>query len=301
MAFPHFCRSTSQLQLLLLGMLFEVKASPPVASDICVYNAGKFLLKWKLVNVDTGDDQEWTSNYVHGEVNCLTAVDATWMGARLQLVVQADFGKTFNTTEPVVYDPSEVAPMYYVCQGVALNFSCSDAEPAPLPEADAVNDVSDFSLGFVKGLSLEIVKGFAECFENIRKTYQDILSAVDLFEHGINGKTVDKVKKAFGIVGKLILDIATAIGQCLVGYKEVTDLMFNLGSKLVGGVMGPISVVVGPVVHITLHAKEITAECITTVSDWRAGDFMGSGLAVGKIVGMLLKAISMESSTEIAV
>lgn len=300
MAFQHFCRSTSQLQLLLLGMLFEVKASPQVASDICVYNAGNFLLKWKLVNVDTGDDQEWTSNYVHGEVNCLTAADATWMGARLQLVVQAEFGKTFNTTEPVVYDPSEVAPVYYVCQGVALNFSCK-AEPAPLPEADAVNDVSDFSLGFVKGLSLEIVKGFVECFENIRKTYQDILSAVDLFEHGINGKTVDKVKKAFGIVGKLILDIATAIGQCLVGYKELTDVMFNLGSKLVGGVMAPISVVVGPVVHITLHAKEITAECITTVSDWRAGDFMGSGLAVGKIVGMLLKAISMESSTEIAV
>ena len=49
-----------------------------------------------------------------------------------------------------------------------------------------------------------------------------------------------------------------------------------------------LKIVIEEMVHIFHERKEITDECKSTVTHWRAGDYKGAGTAVGEITGIIL-------------
>ena len=50
----------------------------------------------------------------------------------------------------------------------------------------------------------------------------------------------------------------------------------------------PLQVVIDDIVHVYHERTEISDDCKSTATHWRAGDFKGAGSAVGDIVGIIL-------------
>ena len=167
-----------------LGILYcgLVRATPPTASSICVYNDAAFVLKWKLQNSDTGVDGPTTKSYPVWQTKCQSATLAggnVTAGASLTPVIQAVWGKEIVADVPVYYDPINVSQITYVCKGTTLDFSCKQG-PAPATAGNVTKAVLEFLLGFTEGLGTEI--GFGDCIKDMQQTFHDITAIVDFFQ-----------------------------------------------------------------------------------------------------------------------
>lgn len=272
--------------LVLLAALANGQA-PQTVSDVCVFNGGAFALKWHLKDADTGKTSSESSYYDVGEVKCMkaTSLGNISTGASIVPVVQALIGKEVTVSDAVIYDSGNVSQVTYVCRGTTLDYSCKPG-PAPLPAKNVTVDIGEFILGFAEGLGRDI--GFADCIQDVNQTYQDIRGMLDFFEHGFNHKAPASIAKAFELLGHMIKDFGSAITVCVKDATELAAKIENLAAELSGNVGGIIKVIVQDVVHIYHEREELTDDCKAVASDWHAGDFKGSGNAVGKIVGVML-------------
>lgn len=217
-------------------------------------------------------------------------------GAALVPVVKAVLGKTVVVSDPVLYDSRHVSQITYICHGTIVGFSCKAGAP-PLPAANVTRDAGKFLLGVVDGLAVGM--GFSDCIKDIDATYRSIVDIVTFFKTGINHKTPLAIAKAFELTGVLLKDFATALAACTKVAKQQVDKITSLAAALSGDVWAIIKVIVNEGLHIFHGRKEITGDCKAVSADWDAGDFEGSGKALGDVVGVLLGGIIV--NTEVVV
>eukprot|EP01062_Namystynia_karyoxenos_P069132 TRINITY_DN644_c0_g1_i4.p1 TRINITY_DN644_c0_g1~~TRINITY_DN644_c0_g1_i4.p1 ORF type:complete len:308 (+),score=123.79 TRINITY_DN644_c0_g1_i4:81-926(+) len=276
------------LALLAAGAL----AAPETASRVCVYNDAAFVLKWHLRNVATGAQSAETRSYPVWQVRCMdvTAAGGANMsaGVAVQPVVKAVWGKEITVPATVLYDPVNATQITYTCKGTTLSFHCEQG-PMPPTAANVTKAVGEFLLGFVDGLGSDI--GFTDCIQDMNKTFHDIVTIVDFFESGINHKTIPAVIKAFELIGGMLKDFGAAIAACVKDAEQFAQKVKDLAAALSGNPIAIVKVVVEDAVHIFRERKEITADCKATSTSWRAGDYRGSGQAVGDIVGIILDGL----------
>jgi len=267
-------------------------AQTQTASSVCVYNDAAFVLRWRLRDLDTQVDSGETGDYPVWNSKCIGATSAgsnVSVGASLVPVVKAYWGKEIVVAENVLYDPVNATAINYICKGTTLDFSCSQTA-APLPDPkDIATAMGKFFLGFAEGLGQDI--GFSDCIADIEKVYQDVKTIVDFIQTGINGRLVHAIAKGFELLGDLLKDIGEAIVACVKDAVAFANKMKDLGKALAGNVWDIIKVVIDELVHIFHERKEISADCKTTVTSWRGGDYESSGKAVGDIVGIILEGL----------
>merc|ERR1719266_2393325 len=212
-------------------------------------------------------------------------------GQALVPVVHAILGKDVTPSDTVNYDGGNVSQVTYVCRGTIWSFSCKPDTP-PLPAKNVTEDIGKFIVGFTEGLGKDI--GFTDCLQDINSTYQKIKAIVDFFESGINHKTPANIAKAFELIGDMLKDFATAITVCAKDAAAFAAKLKDLAGALSGNVLSIIKVIVKDAVKIFHERHDLTDDCKSTVADWHAGDFLGSGKAVGDIVGIILNGIILE-------
>lgn len=274
--------------MLAAALLLTALADGPVtASNICVYNDAAFVLKWHLSDSNTGSASAETKAYPVGQVKCLPLGGLTNLSAGDSVfpVVKAVWGKEIQAAAPVLFDSVNATQITYVCKGTTLNFHC-DQGMMPPTAANVTKAVGEFMLGFVDGLGTEV--GFTDCLNDINKTYQDIVAIVEFFESGFHRKTPGAIVKAFELMGDMLKDVGNAISVCVKDAEEFATKIKSLASALSGNPIAIIKIIVQDAVHIWRERTEVSTECKTTSADWKAGDYKGSGLAVGTVVGIIL-------------
>ena len=130
----------------------------PHTHTIPVYNDAAFVLKWKLLNKDTGAATPDTKSYPVWESKCVSAASAgtnVSAGASLVPVVSAAWGKTITVDTPVLYDPINASQITYVCKGTTLDFSCKQGV-APPTAGNVTKAALRFLEGFTLGLGTEV-------------------------------------------------------------------------------------------------------------------------------------------------
>jgi len=263
------------------------------ASTICVYNYAGFVLKWKLFNVDDETETSMSSIYPIGQIKCIEAASLVGVqsGTQMVPVVSAVWGKTNTAALSITYDPINSTVVTYVCRGTTQFYSCKPEDPPPTA-AEVAKNVGDFVVGFAEGLGGEL--GFAECLADVNETYSDLVDLVMFFGDGINRLKPDYIGKAFEKMGKVAQDFGVAIKACIAGAGNLHEEFLKLAaSLLVGDVIGTIiRVVISEGMQIWQHHVDLTADCKAVSADWKAGDFKGSGYAVGDIIGILLNGLA---------
>jgi len=154
---------------------------------------------------------------------------------------------------------------------------------------NVTRDMGEFLLGFVKGLGQDL--GFSDCIQDIDAIYKVVVDMVRFFESGINKSITDHIFRAFKLIAELVAKVADAIIVCVKDALKLVSKFKSLAAALSGNVWDIIKTVVKEGVHIYHDRKELTDDCKAVVADWRAGDFQGSGHAVGDIVGTLLDGL----------
>lgn len=266
-------------------------SSVHTAQSVCVYNDAAFVLHWNLRDIDHNTSSTETNSYPVWQVKCMSALEAgdkVTMGTSLIPAVKAIWGKSIIPTEKVLYDAVNATQVTYVCQGTTLDYHCIQTTPPPTAK-NITKDVGEFLIGFTRGLGTEI--GFTKCLADIDSTYQDIIAVVDFFESGINHKTLPAIIKAFELIGDMLKDFGAAITECVKDGAIMGAKIIKLSKILSGNVLSIIKIIIDDVVHIFHEKKEITDDCKSTVTHWRAGDYQGAGNAVGNIVGIILGGI----------
>jgi len=272
----------------LMANADDVGHTAQTASTVCVYNDAAFVLKWKLHNNDNGAESSESKTYPVGQTKCMDATSAganVTAGTSLVPKVRAILGKEITADATVLYDPANATQVTYVCKGTTLFFHCHQAPPPPSAK-NVTKAVGEFLLGFTEGLGDKI--GFASCLADIKATFHDIVTIVDLIENGINGRVVPAILKAFKLLGDLLKDVSAAVTACVADATAFAAKMKAVGAALSGNAVAIIKVVLDELVHIFHDRAEITTDCKTTVAAWRGGDYQGSGKAVGDIVGVII-------------
>jgi len=280
--------------LFLLSILHGAIATNS-ASTVCVYNYAGFVLNWKLRNVDDDNDSSPTSIYPIGQSKCIEAADLEGVqsGAHLVPVVRAIGGKTYAANH-VTYNSVNVTQVTYVCRGGTFDYSCVAEKPPPSVE-EVAKHVGEFLVGFVEGLGADI--GFSECLTDVNNTYKDIVEVVIFFENGINQLKPGFVIDAFKLIGKVLQDFGVAINECISDAGNLQRQFQDLADALSGDLLGTIiKVLVNEGVTIWNNRADITSDCKAVTADWNAGDFQGSGRAVGDIIGIIISGLHNEAN-----
>lgn len=144
-------------------------------------------------------------------------------------------------------------------------------------------------LGFVDGMGEKV--GFADCISDIEKLFHDITAVVDFFQTGFGTVTISTIVKAFELIGGVLKDFAVAIEACAADATKFIADVKDVAAALSGDVSSVLKILVEEGIHIFRERKEITEDCKTTAADWRAGDYFGSGKAVGDIVGVIVEGL----------
>eukprot|EP00658_Telonema_sp_P-2_P079230 TRINITY_DN75_c0_g1_i1.p1 TRINITY_DN75_c0_g1~~TRINITY_DN75_c0_g1_i1.p1 ORF type:complete len:291 (+),score=97.93 TRINITY_DN75_c0_g1_i1:187-1059(+) len=277
--------------LVALLTLALAHAAAPTASSVCIYNDAAFVLKWHLKDTDSGASSSETSAYPVWQTKCLNVKDAMPSasdGAAVVPVIQAVWGKEITASQNLMFDSINATQISYVCKGTTLDFSCQQ-QPPPPTAGNVTKKVGDFMLGFAEGLGADI--GFADCIQDVNATVHVIESLVDMFEGGINWKSLSTIVKAFELLGELIKDIAEAVNVCVKDAQAFVAKMKDLATALSGDVLSILKVVIDEAVHIFRDRVELTNDCKGTVTSWRGGDFKDAGKDVGDIVGIILNGL----------
>lgn len=262
-------------------------AGPVTASTMCVYNDAAFVLKWHLKDSSTSAVSAETKSYPVGQVKCLPlgGLSNVSAGDSVFPVVKAVWGKEIQAASPVLYDTINATQITYVCKGTTLDFHCDQGKMPPTA-ANVTKAVGEFMLGFVDGLGSEI--GFVDCLNDINKTFSDIVAIVEFFESGFHGKSPGAIVKAFELIGDMLKDVGAAITACVKDAEDLATKIKDLASALSGNPVAIIKIIVEDAIHVWRERTEISTDCKTTSADWKAGDYQGSGQAVGKVVGIIL-------------
>jgi len=273
------------------------------ASSVCVYNDAAFVTHWHLQDADTGAESPETSSYPVWQVRCLNPSNMGNLqpGAHLVPVIHAVWGRTEKPTgtvryvapQTLMYDGVNVSQVTYVCKGTTLDFSCELGEP-PLTVQNVTKDMGEFLFGFMKGLVMQ--SPFNDCIKDVEDVYKGVVQVVSFFESGINHKSPANILRGFELIAELLKEVVVAIKTCVKEAQTLAANIKTLGEALSGNVGAIIQTVVKEAVHIYNDRKELTNDCKAVVADWRAGDFEGSGLAVGDIVGVLIDGIVAKSN-----
>jgi len=275
--------------MLATAVLFTALADsgPVTASNVCVYNAAAFVLKWHLSDSTTAAASSETKSYPVGQVKCLPLGDLANVssGDSVYPVVKAVWGKENQASAPVLYDTHNATQITYVCKGTTLDFHCEQGKMPPTA-ANVTKAVGEFMVGFVEGIGSDI--GFTDCLNDINKTFQDIVTIVEFFEDGFHGVSPGAIAKAFELIGDMLKDVGAAITVCVKDAENLAKQIKDLAAALSGNPIAIIKVIAEDAIHVWRERTEISTECKTTSADWRAGDYQGSGRAVGHIVGIIL-------------
>ena len=100
------------------------------------------------------------------------------------------------------------------------------------------------------------------------------------------------IEKAFQLIGTMIKDLGEAIIVCETDGIILGTKIIDLAKILSGNVLSIIKIIIEDAVKIFYNRKEITDDCKNTVTHWRAGDYKGSGSAVGDMVGLILDELN---------
>jgi len=263
-------------------------AAPPSAAAVCVYNDAAVVLSFHVKDAGTGDCTAETSSYPVWKVRCLKPSDLGGFphGATLVPVIHAAWGKTYEAP-PITYDSIRASQVTYVCKGSAFGFSCSPDE-SPITPGDVTKDMGEFTLGFAKGLGHEL--GFDGCEQHIADVYNAVVKMVSDFKKGINHQITTVVLDAF----RLVADLLMAVGSCVKAVHGLTAKFKDIALSLSGDPLSLIKTIVKEGMHIYHDRKDLTNDCKAVVTDWDAGDFQGSGYAVGDIVGDRIGGLELE-------
>lgn len=110
-------------------------------------------------------------------------------------------------------------------------------------------------------------------------------------EEGFKLKEVASIVQAFNLMGGMMNDFSAAITVCVQESKDLVAKVNDLAAALQGDVMSILKIVVDDAVHIYRERTELSADAKAVTADWRAGDYQGSGKAVGDIVGIILDGL----------
>jgi hypothetical protein len=271
-------------------VLSAATAATVPASSICVYNKAAFVLKWHGLAADTNAVSPETKAYPVGQVKCqsLSALGNVSVGTNVYPVVKAVWGKEIQAAAPVQYDPINATQITYVCKGTTLNFHC-DQGPMPPTAATVTKAIGEVLLGFVDGLGTDI--GFTDCLSDANKTFFEIVTIVQKLEEGFKNKEIKEVVQAFELIGGMLKDFSAAINVCVQESQDFVQKVKDLAAALSGNVMDVLKIVVEDGIHIWRERKELSSDVKAVSADWRAGDYQGSGHAVGDIVGIILEGL----------
>ena len=279
-------------------MVLPITTAIQTAQSICVYNNAAVFLHWHLHDIDHNTNSIETNSYPVWQVKCISALKAgnnVTTGTSLIPIVKAVWGNSFIPTDKVLYDEVNATQITYVCHGINVDYNCIQEDPPPT-SANVTKDIGEFILGFTEGLGTEI--GFTKCITDINSTYSDIIAVVDFFESGINHKKLPVIIKAFELIGDMLKDFGIAIIECVKDGVIIGTKITNLAKILNGNVLSIIKIIIDDIVHIFHDRNEITDECKSTVTHWRAGDYKGAGTAVGEIVGIIIGGVEIKYYTD---
>jgi len=159
----------------------------------------------------------------------------------------------------------------------------------PITIGNVTEDMGKFLLGFGKGLGKNL--GFAKCIDEFSSLSKVVMQVVQFFESGINRKNTDDVLHAFKLIAELVSDLASTMTDCVKDGSDLVSKFKSLAAALSGDVLAIIKVAVKEALHIFHDRKDLTGDCKAVAADWRAGDFQGSGFALGDIVGVLIGGV----------
>jgi len=245
-------------------------AAVATAQSVCVYNHAAFDLHWRLRDTDHGTASADTKSYPVYQTRCMSALKAganVTDGTSLVPAVRAVWGKAYTPSDVVLYDRANATAITYICYGTTLDYHCVQKPPPPTA-ADVMKDVGKFVLGFTEGLGAEI--GFSKCLADVNSTYRDIVAVVDFFEAGINHRTLPAIAKAFELIGHLLKGFGAAIADCAKEAAHLAKAISDLAKALSGDVFSVIKVVIDELVRIFHDRSEITDDCKSTATHWRA-------------------------------
>jgi len=190
---------------------------------------------------------------------------------------------------PFKHDGVNASQVTYTCTGTIVNFACEPGK-SPITPGNITKDIREFTVGFAEGLGHGL--GFDDCIEDLRAFYNDVVTMVHHFKTGINQKLKQVVVEAFKVVSSIVKMVAA----CAVATAKLWEKFTNLARALAGDVLAIIEIAMHESLHIYHNRKELTDDAKAIVADWQAGDFQGSGYALGDIVGDLIHGLSAQSS-----
>lgn len=274
--------------MVLVTRLNLTVAATASAAGVCVYNDAAVVVSFHVKDNDTGDCTAETNSYPVWKVRCLNVNDLGGFrqGATLVPVVHAVWGKTYEAS-PITYDSITASQVTYVCKGDVFGFSCSSGD-SPITPGDVAKDMGEFTLGFAKGLGHQL--GFDGCEQHLADLYNTVVKMVSDFKKGINHKIATVVLDAF----KLVAALLKAVGSCVKAVQGLIAKFNDIALSLSGDPLSLIKTIVKEGMHIYHDREDLTNDCKAIVVDWDAGDFHGSGYAVGDIVGDLIGGLELE-------
>jgi len=146
--------------------------------------------------------------------------------------------------------------------------------------------VVQFLEGFAEGIETTI-GNVTECTKDLDITFDDFNISFVHLRYGFDHLNVKEIELGCVYLGKGLEEVSVALHAC--GLEELAKEIKDLATELSTGVSGIIEVIVKEAVNVFYHRHDLTADFHSAINNWEKGDFFNSGIAVGKIVGILLK------------
>jgi len=163
-----------------------------------------------------------------------------------------------------------------------LTVSARRAEVSITPK-----DAEAFFLGVLQGLEEDYAGNITTCLSDEQAAITQFQAALANLEKGIARKSVSLLELAFQQFGVALQDTAAALKDCNVE-GAVADLE-KLGELLASGEGGIIEVVIKELVGFWTRRREVTTDIKALMTAWKQGAYGPAGVAVGKLVGILLQ------------
>lgn len=140
----------------------------------------------------------------------------------------------------------------------------------------------DFILGIAIGLEIEL-GNTTECIRRGTLTLTEFKEAFHYLESGIEHFSLDDFERGGEALGTALASIPTLMTDC--GAIKLKNDIENAIILIRGGV---IRFLIKESVVIVVHGKELTSDVKAIIADFHERKYRDSGVALGKILGILL-------------
>merc|ERR1711916_15137 len=184
---------------------------------------------------------------------------------------------TAGITPAVICQKLGLCPTKFAYNPLMDRWAAAEAKPTP-------SQVGEFFLGIAEGM-VQDVGNLTKCINDAEGTYHAFDASFTEFKLAYSKKSKDDVELAFKELAVGVADFGAALKDCGVIKlaEDVAGIVKDLEAP-----QGWLKVLVKDVFKIFKDRKEISADVKAAKDDWEKADFVDSGKAVGRILGLFL-------------